>query len=338
MMVNAISTETFFNYVDPFIDYRQTVYEVSDQTTRTNLTDINLFKNYLQTHKCGSITGEAVMGFQVYLKEERLNTGNSINRKLFSLRSYGTYLKVLEVDGAERLPFRDILKIRSGYRNGPQALSVEQVKVFFARIERTTYLGIRDYCMFAFMYSLGLRAGEVHSLTLNDIDLKQRKVTVIGKGKKRRVLHITDEMKDIITEWISVRKYFLNSDKLNNLFISKKGNPIAIRTMEDNFKKILNASKINTYFNVTPHTLRHSFASHLNDKDVDILIIQSLLGHSTPRSTEIYIHPSEKRVREALEKLPGVQYMNQLIENGAIKFQKSYGKKLSLKVNKALIT
>jgi site-specific recombinase XerD len=338
MMANAIPVESFFNHVESFIDYRQTVYEVSDQTTKSNIIDLNLFKDYLHTHRCDSITGEAIMGFQVYLKESRLNTGSSINRKIFSLRSYGTYLKVLEIEGAERLPFRDILKIRSGYRNGPQALSVEQIRTFFDRIDRSTYLGIRDYCIFAFMYNMGLRAGEVHGLTLNDIDLKKRKLTVTGKGKKRRVLHITDEMNGIITEWLSVRKYFLNSDKLNNLFISKKGKPIAIRTMEDNFKKILKASKINIYFNVTPHTLRHSFASHLNDKGTDILVLQSLLGHLTPRSTEIYIHPSEKRLREALEKLPGVQYMNQLIENGAIKFQKSYGKKLSLKVNKALVT
>ena len=153
-----------------------------------------------------------------------------------------------------------------------------------------------------------------------------------------------EELKDVIyflllLIWVvgvanAVREYFLNSDKIDSLFISKKGNPLAIRTMEDNFKKILAASKINVYFNVTPHTLRHSFASHLNDKDVDIIILQNVLGHSTPRSTEIYIHPSEKRVREALEKLPGVRYINQLIETGALRFQKRYRKRLCIKLNK----
>ena len=152
MTANPISTETFFNHIDSFIDYRETVYEISDQTTRSNLTDINLFKDYLQTHKHRSITGKAIMGFQVYLKENRLNTGGSINRKLFSLRSYGTYLKVLDIDGAKEIPFRDILKIRSGYRNGPQALSVEQIKTLFNHIDRSTYLGIRDYCLFAFPF------------------------------------------------------------------------------------------------------------------------------------------------------------------------------------------
>jgi site-specific recombinase XerD len=93
------------------------------------------------------------------------------------------------------------------------------------------------------------------------------------------------------------------------LFVSKKGNRLTIRTMEDNFKKILIKSELETHFNVTCHTLRHSFESHLNDKDVDILVIQSLLGHSTTRSTEPYIHPSLDKIRHAMEKLPGVIYM-----------------------------
>jgi site-specific recombinase XerD len=334
MTATAINFQTFFSHIDSYVDYRQTVYEVSDQTVKSNLIDLNLFKDYLKNQKLKTITGEAVMGFQMYLKKKRLNTGSSINRKLFSLRSYGTYLKTLELNGTEKLPFKDILKIRLGYSNGPQALTVDQVKKLFKHVDDKSYLGIRDYCVFALMYNLGLRIGEVHDLKINDVDLKAKKLTVIGKGKKRRTLYITNEMAMIITDWLSVRKHFLNSDKIENLFISKKGNPLAIRTMEDNFKKILAASKINTHFNVTPHTLRHSFASHLNDKEVDILILQSLLGHSTPRSTEIYIHPSEKRIRLALEKLPGVKYINHLIETGALRFQHGYGKKLCIKLNK----
>jgi len=334
MTLTAINPQLFFSHMDSYIDYRQTIYEVSSQTTRSNLIDLNLFKDYLKKQKCNRITGETVMGFQMYLKKKRLNTGSSINRKLFSLRSYGSYLQTLELDGTEKLPFKDILKIRLGYSNGPQALTVDQVKRFFKYVDNKSCLGIRDYCVYACMYNLGLRIGEVHDLNVNDIDFKAKKLTVIGKGKKCRTLFLTDEMRQIITDWLTVRQHFLNSDKIENLFISKKGNPLSIRTMEDNFKKILKESKINTHFNVTPHTLGHSFASHLNDKDVDILILQSLPGHSTPRSTEIYIHPSEKRVKDALEKLPAVKYINRLIETGALRFQKGYRKKLCVKLNK----
>ena len=140
----------------------------------------------------------------------------------------------------------------------------------------------------------------MHQLNLQDIDWDNRKLIVIGKRNKRRTLHLDDEMIAILSQWIAVRKYFLNHDIDNALFISKKGNRLAIRTIEDNFQKILKKATMDFHFHVTCHTLRHSFASHLNDEDVDVLVIQDLLGHATPRTTSnYYIHPSEKKVRQA---------------------------------------
>ena len=187
-------------------------------------------------------------------------------------------------------------------------------------------MGIRDYAVYALMYDLGLRVGEVHGLNLENIDMKNKKINVTGKGKKRRTLHLNPEITQILSEWLAVRARFSGSDKSKALFLSKKGNRLAIRTMEDNFKKLVIKAILSTHFKVPCHTLRHSFASHLNDNETDILVIQSLLGHSSPKSTHIYIHPSEQKVREALEKLPGVIFMNQLIESGVLNlnFQTKY--------------
>jgi site-specific recombinase XerD len=131
---------------------------------------------------------------------------------------------------------------------------------------------------------------------------------------------------EILCQYLAVRDQFYNHWLTPALFVSKKGNRLAIRTMEDNFKNILLYSLIDVPFNVTCHTLRHSMASHLNDNDVDILIIQSILGHASTRSTEPYIHPSQERIRKALEKLPGIQFVKELIRKGELdlKFQKSY--------------
>ena len=325
----AVAVADFFEHIDDFIDYRKVIYEASEQTLRSNRIDIGLFEEFVNERNYQIIDGTVAMAFQYYLKKERLNSGGSINRKIFTLRSYSSFLKLEELESVETLPFYDVTKIRTGYRNQPDALTLEQIKSIFEVIDRNTFLGIRDYAVYALMYDLGLRVGEVHSLNIENIDFKKDKITVTGKGNKTRVLFLTNQMREILIEWLGVRNNFLNSDKTTALFISKKGNRLAIRTIEDNLKKILKKAELDTHFNVTPHTFRHSFASHLNDHEVKTLVIQSLLGHSSPRSTEIYIHPAEKRCREAMERLPGILYVKEVIASGKynFSFQTAYGQR-----------
>ena len=224
------------------------------------------------------------------------------------------------------LPFGYVPKVRCGYVSRPGFLTPEQLKQLFDSIERISCLAIRNYAIYALMYGLGLRVGELHRLTLADLDLDRQQLTVHGKGGKQRTLYLTGELTNILGEWLAVRDTFYRSKEIDALFISKKGNPIAIRTMEDNFKKIVEKAALETKFNVSCHTLRHSFATHLNEKEVDILVLQSLLCHSNPRSTQVYIHATEEKVRQALERLPAIQFINELIASGKLKlkFQPDY--------------
>lgn len=314
----SVATAQFFDHIEAFVDYRKTIYEASDQTIRSNRIDLSLFEDFVKERKAKTINGQTVMGFQYHLKKQRKNSGPSINRKIFTLRSYAHFLRLQEVEQAEKLPFYDVLKVRGGYRQKPDALTHQQLKKLFETIDRSNFLGIRDYAVYALMYSLGLRIGEVYKLKLEDVNLKNKILTVLGKGNRRRELPLNPEMLQLLSEWLAVRHNFKNSDASNALFISKKGNSLAIRTMEDNMKKLVDRLDLKLHFRVTCHTLRHSFASHLNDNGEDILVIQSLLGHASPRSTRIYIHPSEQRIRQALEKLPGVVYLNELMEAGVL--------------------
>lgn len=317
----GVASTKFFDHIDAFFDYRQDIYQVSEQTIKSNRVDLSLFRSFVQDSPFETISGPAVMQFQYHLKKDRNNCGGSINRKIFTLRSYAHFLALLDVPEADTLPFYDVLKIRQGYRNRPNALTVEQVRHLFESIGRDTVLGMRDYAVYALMYQTGLRVGEVHHLNMESLDLENHHLSVTGKGGKHRDIYLTDELTRVLSEWLAVRGYVYQSDRHRALFISKKGNRLAIRTMEDNFKKILAASGLNPLFNVTCHSLRHSFASHLNDKDVDILVIQSLMGHASARSTEPYIHPSLDKVKSAMEKIPAVIFMNQLIKNGVLKLK-----------------
>ena len=322
----AVASDNFFRHIDDFFNYRQDIYEISPQTVKSNRVDLDLFKNFICSQNLKSIDGPAMIDFQYYLKKQRQNCGASINRKIFTLRSYGNFLKLYDLPCADALPFYDVLKIRQGYRKRPSALTPQQISLLFKVIDTDTILGIRDYAVYALMYQLGLRVGEVHDLNLSSLDLNKNKISVIGKGRKPRTLHVNDELIEILCQYLAVRERFLNSWLTPALFVSKKGNRLAIRTMEDNLKNILLQTDFHVPFNVSCHTLRHSMASHLNDKDVDILIIQSILGHSSTRSTEPYIHPSADSIRKAMEKLPGVKFVKELIRKGELNlsFQKPF--------------
>lgn len=321
----AVAIKDFFGHLDTFFDYRKNIYDVSDQTIKSNRIDLQLFRDFVDKRNYSVVDGPAVMDFQYFLKEERHNAGGSINRKIFTLRRYAKHLRLVDVDSADTLPFDSILKIRRGYKNRPQALTNHQVARLFAVIDRTTALGIRDYAVYALMYLAGLRVGEVHRLDLASIDLDRRTLMVMGKGNRVRDLHLHDELLQILAEHLNIRDAFHNHANTEALFVSKKGNRLAIRTMEDNFKKLLARADLGVTFPVVCHTLRHTFASHLNEQEVDILVIQSLMGHATPKSTESYIHPSQEKIRRAMEKLPAVIFMNELIEQGILhlRFQRA---------------
>ena len=320
----SVPSQTFFSHMQDFFDYRCDIYETSPQTIKSNRVDLNLFKVFIESSDYDAISGPAVVDFQHYLKKKRNNCGASINRKLFALRSYGNFLKLYDVPSASTLPFYDVLKIRCGYRSRPRALASGQILRLFGAIDSDTILGVRDYAVYALMYQLGLRVGEVHRLDLADLDFENSKITVMGKGRRQRILHMNAELIQILSEYLAVRDLIFNSWMTGALYVSKKGNRLAIRTMEENLKKIVLRTGLQVPFNVTCHTLRHSLASHLNDSEVDILVIQSILGHNSARSTEPYIHPSNDRIREALEKLPVVKHVKELLKTGALRlhFQK----------------
>lgn len=149
--IQAVTKQHFFNHVEDFMSYRKTVYDISDQTRKSNLIDINLFKDFLDMKDYQVIDGKTVMDFQYYLRQQRLNNGASMNRKLFTLRSYAKYLKLEQIPFVEALPFQDVLKCRQGYRTRPEALTKNQVKSIFQSIDQDTCLGVRDYAVYVFL-------------------------------------------------------------------------------------------------------------------------------------------------------------------------------------------
>jgi len=317
----SFRTETFSEHIEPFLSYRQQVGYATGATVRSDRIDLKLFKNHLLKNNIETVNGASVIAFQEYLSAVRKNSPASANRKIFTLRAYQNYLRLKETPHAEDLPFKYVLKIRDPKPSQPNYLKPDEIKKLFKAINKNSVLGLRDCAITACMYLLGLRVGEVHRLNLCDIDLDNKGITVTGKRNRKRKLPLNHQMKDILEIYLAVRPNIYKSDENEALFISKKGRRIAVRTIQDNFKKLTERTKISKRFAVTCHTLRHSCATELNEKGVKILIIQDILGHATPKTTiNYYLHATEERIRDALEGLPVVKYLNKLLNSGQIRF------------------
>ncbi len=316
----TLSATQLKNHIEPFLSYRNQVGYTRPATSRSDETDLRLYTTFMEEANFEEVSGKSVIAFQRHLGQVRNNAPVSINRKIFTLRAFQNYLELNGVESADKLPFKKVLKIRAPRPYRACFLSEDEIKKLFAVINKNSVLGLRDFAICALMYLLGLRVGEVHRLGLSDIDCYENKIIITGKCDVQRTLILTNEMKTILENYLAVRENIYKSNDTGALFVSKKGRRIAIRTIEDNFKKLIAATGIDKQFKVTPHTLRHTCATMLNEKGVKILTIQNILGHSNPNTTiNYYLHTPERKMHEALEKLPLTQFVNQLIQDGRIR-------------------
>jgi integrase/recombinase XerC len=188
----------------------------------------------------------------------------------------------------------------------PPALTYEQIEHLFAQPDTTEYLGFRDRCLMELFYSSGLRVSELVGLDRQNCDLKRKILKVLGKGKKERLVPITQHA----AEWIE--RYLNHPERTQDgkhhraqyddkaIFLNKWGKRLTVRSVDRKFEEYLKASGLSG--KITPHTIRHTIATHWLEKGMDLKTIQILLGHKSLATTTIYTHVSTKLKREAYDK------------------------------------
>jgi site-specific recombinase XerD len=167
-------------------------------------------------------------------------------------------------------------------------------------MDRSTVLGLRDFVISRLLYQLGLRISEVTGLNLDDVNLDESLITIHGKGGRMRVLPLVDALAAELEKWLLLRTKLYRADSQEALFVSKKGNPIANRTVQENFQKCVKAAGDFSLDKLTPHSLRHAFASHAIEGEANLVVLKHIMGHACMSSTEIYLHPSMRMLRKAV--------------------------------------
>jgi len=285
-----------------FADYLRIERGYSEHTLRNYISDIIIFFDYLKeknidisdVSRLESLEPIDIRGFLA--SHFKLNKASSNQRRLSAIK---TLYRFLQKRGLITGNPSEIISSPKTEKSLPKAISVDEVLALIHSIDGSDVLDLRDRAMVELMYSSGLRVSELVSINLTDIDLSNATLRVIGKGRKERILPIGSYAVQSVDEYIQKRGE-LSKSETEALFLNKNGGRITTRSVARIVKKYLHKCAINK--NVSPHTLRHSFATHLLGSGADIRFIQELLGHASLSTTQRYTSASIEHLMQIYDK------------------------------------
>lgn len=278
-----------------FLDYIVVEKGLSKNSVSAYRRDLLKFEAFLDKRQIHILKAkrEDVLSFISYLREGGLGS-RSTARNIVAIRMFYRFLKAEKK--IESLPTENVELPRS-FKKLPATLSPAEVELILKSPDDTNPLGMRDRAMFELLYATGLRVSELVNITINRLNLEVGFLVAMGKGSKERVI----PMGEIAMEWI--RRYIrgarvktLKGRESDYLFVTARGDKMT----RQGFWKILrkHAMKVGIYKKISPHTLRHSFATHLLDGGADLRSVQTMLGHADISTTQIYTHINSERLKK----------------------------------------
>jgi integrase/recombinase XerC len=283
----------FFEAVDRFVAYLRDQRRASPETIRAYESDLAQFGAFLsEEHVGGPAPGPegidvlAVRGFVARLHRSGLGR-SSVARKLSTVRSFLEYAvreHRIETSPAATVPTPKVPK------RLPRNLTVDEVFALLDGIETSDEAGIRDRAILEFLYATGLRVGELVSLDLDDLDLPGDTVRVLGKGSKERVVPFGGKARAALLRWLDASRTLRETGNAEAVFLNLRGGRLTDRSVRRILERRLKEASVEAQ--VSPHALRHSFATHLLGAGADLRAIQELLGHASLSTTQRYTHVS----------------------------------------------
>jgi len=311
----------FKNEARSYLNYLEMVKNVSIHTMRNYAIDLDSFKDFIELNilkkkiksnkifkyqdssfSIKDIDKWVVRNYLAYLFDKKMKN-KTIQRRISSLRSFFKFL--MKERKIKKNPLEDIQSPKKE-KSLPNAISFDQVEHLFSMCNLQTYLGLRDRAIMELFYSSALRLSELADLDKEDLDEDNFLINVYGKGKKQRVVPITKTALSWVQKYLDHPSRLLDTKETKKqkdkiaIFLNKFGNRITVRSIDRNFKRYLVLSGLGA--KITPHTIRHTIATHWLENGMDLKTIQMLLGHSNLSTTTVYTHVSTKLKRQVYDK------------------------------------
>lgn len=283
------------NNLDKYIDYLLYEKAYSKHTILNYKDDILEYLDFLKLEELEyeNIVYEDLRYYLVYLKEKKKNSNSSIDRKISALRGFYKYLvnlKILEVN-----PF-DIVSGPKKEKKLPRYFEYNELEELFNSVDISSVIGRRDRLILELLYATGVRVSEMVEIKVSDIDISNRNINIIGKGNKERIVKFGEYCLDAINDYLDNSYNKLNINNINYLFLNSRGSKLTDRGVRYILDNLIKKTSLNK--KISPHMLRHSFATHLLNNGADLLTVQKLLGHESIKATQVYTHVSTDRLKE----------------------------------------
>jgi len=289
--------------INSFISYIKNERNLSLNTASSYRQDVMQFYSFLRSKGLSQkdltkVDYILARSYLIFLEKRGLSR-RSIARKIISCRSFYKYLMRERKVGAN--PFI-LLHTPKMEKRLPSFLYIEEVDRILDGPSLDTHLGQRDRAIIELLYASGMRISELVNLKVSDLDLGQNEVLVYGKGAKERIVLIGSFAKQYLQRYMDKGRNHLLKGKttLKYVFINKNSGKLTSRSIERMIKGYAKVAGITK--KVTPHTLRHSFATHLLEGGADLKVVQELLGHSSLSTTQIYTHLTKEKLKKIYDK------------------------------------
>lgn len=281
------------DYINSYKEYLLKELNYSLNTINSYERDILKFNNFLNDVYFKDVNKNIIRQYLKYLDDLSLSN-KTISRNLSSLRMFYNFLEEL---GVIKNNYFNLISNPKINKPLPKYLSNIEIETLLESFDKSNMYDLRNLLIVELIYSTGMRLNEISNIKLNDINFSNNSIKVLGKGNVERVVYFGKYAEEYIHLYLNEsRKRLLNKKNSDYLFVSRLGNKLS----DSSINKIVSSSakKIGLLMNVSPHTLRHTFATHLLNEGADIKTVQTLLGHKNINTTEVYTHVSNKEIKE----------------------------------------